>query len=268
MHPNLSIVKQCKLIGLTRSNFYYKKAQVDPSDLKIMHLVDEIYTEKPFFGSRKIAVELSQKYGFSVNRKRVQGIMRRLGVASTMPGPNTSKPRPQHKKLPYLLRNYKIIKPLQVWSSDITYLRLPGGFVYLTAVIDWFSRFVLAYRLSNSLDGLFCLEAFEEAIANYGRPLIFNTDQGVQYTAENFVKAVLSKDIQLSMDGRGRALDNIFVERLWRSVKYEDIYLKDYQTVREVCTGIETYFNFYNLKRPHQALGYKTPYEVHHEHMD
>jgi putative transposase len=167
-------------------------------------------------------------------------------------------------KFPYLLRDMKISQPMQVWSSDITYIRLPDGFVYLTAVIDWGSRLALSHRLSNSLDGSFCVEAFEEAISRYGKPEIFNTDQGVQFSSGEFVNTVLSKNIRFSMDGRGRALDNIFVERLWRSVKYEDIYLRDYQTVREVRSGLEAYFRYYNTERPHQSLDYKTPYEVHH----
>lgn len=187
-----------------------------------------------------------------------------MGLAGTQPGPNTSKNHPERLKFPYLLRGLNIFCPLLVWSTDITYIRLPGGFVYLVAVIDWFSRLVLSYRLSNSLESAFCLDAFEEAVEAYGRPKIFNTDQGVQFSSREFVNAVLGKNIQFSMDGRGRALDNIFVERLWRSVKYEDVYLHDYQSVSEVKTGLGDYFRFYNTERPHQSLRYKTPYEVHH----
>jgi putative transposase len=190
--------------------------------------------------------------------------MRELGLAGQQPGPNTSKAHPEHLKFPYLLRGLDIVRPMQVWSSDITYIRLPNGFVYLTAVIDWFSRLVLAHRLSNSLESAFCIEAFEEAVGHYGRPEIFNTDQGVQFSSQGFVTAVLGKDIRFSMDGKGRALDNVFVERLWRSVKYEDIYLRDYQDVRGVRAGLERYFQFYNTERLHQSLGYKTPAEVHH----
>lgn len=236
---------------------------VSACDLLLMRRVDEIYTEWPFYGSRKILQEL-RKEGHEVNRKRVQGIMRNLGLVGNQPGPHTSKGHPEHRKFPYLLRDLKIFRPLQVWSSDITYIRLRDGFVYLTGVIDWFSRLVLAHRLSNSLDGAFCIEAFEEAIDTYGRPEIFNSDQGVQFTSQEFVNAVLSKGIRFSMDGRGRALDNIFVERLWRSVKYEDVYLRDYLDVRETRIGLEKYFCFYNTRRPHQSLGYKTPYEVHY----
>lgn len=190
--------------------------------------------------------------------------MQGLGLVGNQPGPNTSKAHPEHHKFPYLLRDLEIFGPREVWSSDITYIRLRNGFVYLVAVIDWFSRLVLSHRLSNSLETAFCLEAFEEAIDVYGRPTIFNTDQGIQFTSEEFVNAVLSKGIQFSMDGRGRALDNIFVERLWRSVKYEDVYLRDYQDVRETRTGLGNYFWFYNTRRLHQSLGYKTPYEVHY----
>lgn len=225
-----------------------------------MRRVDELYTTWPFYGSRKIAQEL-RKEGRNVNRKHVQRIMHHLGLASNQPGPNTSKPHPEHIKFPYLLRGLLLLGPLEVWSTDITYIRLPSGFVYLVAVIDWFSRLVLSHRLSNSLEASFCLEAFEEAIECYGRPKIFNTDQGVQFTSQEFVSAVLGKSIQFSMDGRGRALDNIFVERLWRSVKYENVYLQDYQSVLEARRGLGDYFRFYNTRRPHQSLGYKTPYE-------
>lgn len=193
--------------------------------------------------------------------------MQVLGLAGTQPGPNTSKSHPEHFKFPYLLHGVPILQPLAVWSSDITYIPLPDGFIYLVAVIDWFSRLVLAYRLSNSLEGAFCVEAFEEAIERYGEPAIFNTDQGVQYSSRQFVNAVLSKGIQFSMDGRGRALDNIFVERLWRSVKYEDVYLRDYQTVPEVKAGLRDYFLYYNTERPHQSLQYRTPHEVHYALM-
>ena len=189
--------------------------------------------------------------------------MRRLGLVGNQPGPHTSKAHPEHQKFPFLLKALTIQKPLQVWSTDITYIRLKTGFVYLTAVIDWFSRLVLSHRLSNSMETAFCLDAFEEAISSHSKPEIFNTDQGVQFTSQEFVNAVVSKNIRFSMDGRGRALDNIFVERLWRSVKYEDIYLRDYQDVKEVKIGLKNYFEFYNTERSHQSLEYKTPYEIH-----
>jgi putative transposase len=227
-----------------------------------MRLVDEIYTETPFYGSRRITQALRRR-GCVINRKHVQGIMRELGIAAILPGPLTSKPSPEHLKFPYLLRGLPIVRPMQVWSSDITYIPLPGGFAYLVAVIDWFSRLVLSHRLSNSLENVFCLEAFEEATEEYGRPEIFNTDQGVQFSSGAFVNAVTSKGICFSMDGRGRAFDNIFVERLWRSVKYEDVYLRDYQGVQEARIGLGKYFQFYNTERPHQSLDYRTPSEVH-----
>lgn len=259
----LPVAAQCKLLGVSRSSYYYRQIPVKESELWLMRRVDEIYTTWPFYGSRKITREL-KKEGHDINRKHVQRIMRHLGLASNQPGPNTSKPHPEHIKFPYLLNGLLLLGPLEVWSTDITYIRLPQGYVYLVAVIDWFSRLVLSYRLSNSLGTRFCLDAFEEAIECHGRPKIFNTDQGVQFTSREFVSAVLQKNIRFSMDGRGRALDNIFVERLWRSVKYENVYLQDYQNVLEARTGLGSYFRFYNTRRPHQSLEYKTPYEVHH----
>lgn len=232
-------------------------------ELMLTKRVDEIYTAKPFYGSRRVMQDLRRE-GHDVNRKRIQRIMQRLGLIGNQPGPNTSKGRPEYHKFPYLLRSLEILRPLQVWSTDITYIRLRHGFVYLVAVMDWFSRLVLSHRLSNSLETAFCLEAFEEAIDAYGRPDIFNTDQWVQFTSQEFVNAVLGKGIHFSMDGRGRALDNIFVERLWRSVKYEDVYLRDYQDVRETKIGLGNYFRFYNTERLHQSLGYRTPHEVHY----
>lgn len=229
----------------------------------LMRRVDELYTAQPFYGSRRILQGLRRE-GHDINRKRVQGIIQRLGLFGNQPGPNTSKHHPGHHIFPYLLRGLTINSPLQVWSTDITYIRLPNGFVYLVAVMDWFSRLVLSHRLSNSLDSAFCLEAFEEAVDTYGRPHIFNTDQGAQFTAQEFVHAVQSKGIHLSMDGRGRALDNVFVERLWRSVKYENVYLHDYQGVPEARVGLSDYFRFYNTERPHQSLGYRTPHEMHY----
>ncbi|MBM3229988.1 IS3 family transposase, partial [Candidatus Parvarchaeota archaeon] len=202
--------------------------------------------------------------GYQVNRKHIQRIMRRLGLAGAVPGPLTSKPHPEHIKFPYLLRGVVLTGPMQVWSTDITYIRLPDGFIYLVAVIDWFSRFTLAYRLSNSLETSFCLEALKEAVEKYGKPEILNTDQGTQFTSQEYIAAVLGFGIQFSMDGRGRALDNIFVERLWRSVKYENVYLQDYQNMLGAKRGLADYFDYYNTKRLHQSLEYRTPYEVHY----
>lgn len=263
-HAGLTIAAQCRLLEVPRSSYYYKSEPIKASELQLMRRVDEIYTARPFLGSRKIAQDL-KKEGYNVNRKHVQRIMRRLGLSSNQPGPNTSKSHPEHTKFPYLLRGVVLLAPLGAWSTDITYIRLPNGYVYLVAVIDWFSRLVLSYRLSNSLETSFCLDAFEEAIERYGRPQIFNTDQGVQFTSKEFVQAVLCRNIRFSMDGRGRALDNVFVERLWRSVKYEDVYLHDYQSVPEARAGLASYFQYYNTERLHQALGYKTPHEVHYK---
>lgn len=262
-HTGLSVAAQCRLLDVAHSSYYYKRTPVKPSELQLMRRVDEIYTAQSFLGSRKIAQELKRE-GCDVNRKHIQRIMRLLGIASNQPGPNTSKPHPGHIKFPYLLRGMILVAPLDVWSTDITYIRLPNGFVYLVAVIDWFSRLVLSYRFSNSLETSFCLEAFEEAVERHGKPKIFNTDQGVQFTSKEFVQAVIGRDIRFSMDGRGRALDNVFVERLWRSVKYENVYLQDYQSMLEARAGLANYFQYYNTKRLHQALGYKTPHEVHY----
>lgn len=238
-------------------------AQPDAFELMLMRRVDEIYTAYPFYGSRRITAVLRRE-GHTVNRKRIQYVMQEMGLAGNQPGPCTSKSRPEHPKFPYLLRDLEIVRPLQVWSTDITYIRLPEGFVYLVAVIDWFSRLVLSNRLSNSLEGSFCIEALEEAVEKHGCPEIFNTDQGIQFTCEEFVQAVLKRGMRFSMDGRGRALDNIFVERLWRSLKYEEVYLHDYQSVKEARKRTGEYFRFYNLDRSHQALGDRTPYEVHY----
>lgn len=259
-HPHLSLRQQCELLQINRSSFYYKPVEVDEQTLKLMNLIDEEYTLRPFYGSRKIRVYLRQM-GYGVNRKRVQRLMQHMGIAGVCPGPNTSKRDHQHSVYPYLLKEVKIQKPNQVWSTDITYIRLLRGFVYLVAVIDWYSRFVLAWRLSNTLESLFCIEALEESF-RFGVPEIFNTDQGVQFTSREFVQRLLDHQVAISMDSRGRALDNVFVERLWRSVKYEEVYLKNYQTVQEAKEGLGHYFEFYNQRRFHQALEYKTPHAV------
>ncbi len=224
-----------------------------------MNLIDEEYTRHPFYGSRKMTVFL-RELGYLVNRKRTQRLM---GLEAIYPKPNTSKRSHEHKVYPYLLRGLDIKRPNQVWAIDITYIRLWKGFLYLTAIMDWFSRYVLAWRLSNSLDSSFCLDALEESF-EFGRPDIFNSDQGVQFTSEAFTGKLLSRDVQISMDSRGRALDNIFIERLWRSVKYEKVYLKEYQNVRETEEGLGQYFDFYNTERFHQALDYKTPEKVYY----
>jgi len=230
----------------------------DALTLLLLAVIDAEYTRHPFFGSRRMVVFLLG-LGYVVNRKRIQRLMGILGLAGMAPGPNTSRPHPEHKIYPYLLRGVAVIRPNQVWSTDITYIRLDQGFVYLSAVIDWYSRKVLAWRLSNTLDSSFCVDCLEEAVQKYGTPEIFNTDQGCQFTSEAFTGVLIAKGITISMDGRGRALDNIFVERLWRSLKYEDIYLKSYGSVLELNRGLTEYFRFYNTERMHQSLGNSTP---------
>jgi len=259
-HPELSVRRQCELLGLNRSTYYYEPTGATPEDLRLMRLIDETYTACPFYGSRRITEALTRR-GEEVNRKRVQRLMRIMGLEAIDPKPRLSAAGRGHKIYPYLLRGVTIERPDQVWSADITYVPLPTGFMYLAAVIDWFSRYVLAWKLSNTLDGSFCLEMLEEALAG-GRPEIFNTDQGVQFTAAAFTGRLESAGVAVSMDGRGRALDNVFVERLWRSVKYEDIYIRGYEAVRELSQGLVRYFRFYNQERFHQSLGYETPAEI------
>lgn len=259
--PVFSLRQQCRLLGINRSSLYYEPVEVDADTLTLMNLIDEQYTKTPFYGSRKILCYLRET-GYWVNRKRVQRLMRDLGLYGICPGPNTSKRLQEHKIWPYLLKGLAIVRPNQVWSTDITYIRLAKGFLYLVAILDWYSRYVISWRLSNSLETSFCLEALDEALSS-GQPDIFNSDQGCQFTSEGFTQKLLARDIRISMDSRGRALDNIFVERLWRSVKYEDIYLKGYQTVEETHEGLTQYFEFYNRERFHQALGYRKPQEVH-----
>ncbi len=233
----------------------------DEEELLILTLIDAEYTRHPFYGSRKMVVHL-RIIGLIVNRKRVQRLMRILGLAGMAPGPNTSLPHPQHKIYPYLLRGVDVTRPNQVWSTDITYIRLARGFVYLAAVIDWYSRKVLAWRLSNTLDSGFCVDCLEQSLRTYGTPEIFNTDQGCQFTSDAFTGVLNFHGIAISMDGRGRALDNIFVERLWRSVKHEDVYLKGYINMPGLQLGLTEYFDFYNTERPHQSLGDLTPIQV------
>ncbi len=230
-------------------------------ELKLLELIDAEYTRHPFYGSRKIRRYL-KGLGRNINRKRVQRLMRMLGLAGMAPGPNTSRPHPQHKVYPYRLRGVHVNRPNQVWSTDITYIRLARGFVYLVAVIDWYSRKVLSWRLSNTLDSGFCVDCLEQALQGYGAPEVFNTDQGCQFTSDAFTGMLKAHGIVISMDGRGRALDNIFVERLWRSVKHEDIYLKGYALMPELLLGLTQYFEFYNAERPHQSLGYNTPDDI------
>ena len=227
-------------------------------DLLLSRLIDCEYTRHPFYGSRKMVVFLNT-LGHTVNRKRLQRLMREMGLAGMAPGPNTSRAQPEHKVYPYLLRGVAVVRPNQVWSTDITYIRLNGGFVYLVAIIDWYSRRVLSWRISNSMETVFCVDCLEEAIRAHGKPEIFNSDQGSQFTSVAFTGVLKREGITISMDGRGRAFDNIFVERLWRSVKYEDVYLKGYATVGDLMIGLLEYFTFYNSERPHQSLGQQTP---------
>ena len=254
------MVRQCELAGVSRATVYAQRApkQADELDLELLRLIDEQYTRRPFYGSRKM-VSFLETRGHWINRKRVQRLMRILGLAGMAPGSNTSRPHPQHKVYPYLLRGVDVTRPNQVWSTDITYIRLAHGFVYLVAVIDWYPRRVLSWRISNTMDTVFCVDCLEEALQRHGNLEIFNTDQGSQFTSESFTGALKDRGVAISMDGRGRALDNIFVERLWRSVKYEDVYLKGYSTPMELMIGLAEYFVFYNGERPHQSLVNLTP---------
>jgi len=260
----LALARQCELAGVARSTAYapHKAAGPDAEELALLALIDAEYTRHPFYGSRKMVVYLEQA-GYRVNRKRVRRLMGVLGLAGMAPGPDTSRPHPQNKVYPYLLRGLEVDRPNQVWSADITYIRLARGFVYLVAVIDGYSRKVLAWRVSNTLDSKFCVDCLDQSLQTYGNPEIFNSDQGCQFTSEAFTGVLKRHGIAISMDGRGRALDNIFVERLWRSVKYEDVYLKGYASVPGRLLGLAGYFEFYNSERFHQSLGYLTPDEVH-----
>ena len=260
-HPQISIRRQCELIGLNRSTAYHQPAGESEHNLLLMRLIDQQYTRTPFYGWPRMTAHL-RRQGYLVNHKRIQRLMQVMGLQALYPKRNTSKPAPGHRIYPYLLRRLEIARPNQVWSTDITYIPMARGFMYLTAVIDWHSRYVLAWQLSNTLDGQFCLVALRQALQQ-GTPDIFNTDQGAQFTAHAFTDTVLAAGVQVSMDGRGRALDNIFVERLWRSVKYENIYLMDYANGFALHSGLDDYFGFYNVERPHQSLGYRTPKEVH-----
>jgi putative transposase len=277
-HKILSIADQCLLLELPRSSYYYEATNESLINIELMHQIDQLYTKWPFYGSRRMTHVLCEE-GYNVNRKRISRLMRLMGLVNRKrisrlmrlmgleaiyPKPNLSKSHPSHHKYPYLLRGLLIERPNQVWSTDITYVRLQGGFAYLVAVIDWYSRYVLSWELSNSLDTNFCLIALEKALSQQ-TPEIFNTDQGVQFTSNDFISILKSHLIAISMDGRGRALDNIFVERLWRSVKYEDIYIKGYETMSEAYQGLSAYFDFYNNTRPHQSLDYRTPSKVYYE---
>ena len=260
-HP-LPVVQQCRLLDVSRSSFYYRPAPVPQDDLELMRRIDTIHLDYPFLGSRRVQDEL-ERVGLRVNRKKIQRLMRTMGIAALYPKPRTSAPAPGHRIYPYLLRGVEVTRPNQVWASDITYVPMAHGFMYLVAVLDWFSRRVLSWELSNTMDVAFCIAALEAALGCFGAPDIFNTDQGSQYTSEAFTGVLQSHQVAISMDGRGRFLDNIFIERLWRSVKYEDIYLRAYDTPLALHEGLRNYFGFYNGRRRHASLpGRQTPDEA------
>jgi len=254
----LSVRRQCELLGVSRSGLYYQPEPTSPEELTLMRRIDELHLKYPFYGSRKLS-DVLRKEGREANRKRIQRLMRLMGLEAMAPKPSTSEPHPEHVKYPYLLRGLVISRVNQVWATDITYIPMKAGFVYLVAIMDWYSRRVLSWRLSNTLDTSFCVEALEEAFERFGQPEIFNTDQGSQFTSEDFTTPLRDRRIAISMDGKGRCLDNVFVERLWRSVKYEEVYLHAYADVVEARAGIGRYLAFYNDERAHQALGYQTP---------
>jgi putative transposase len=259
--PGLSLRRQCELIGLNRSSYYYQPIPESPLNLTLMRLIDEQYLRTPFYGYLKMTEYLRQKKEYQVNHKRVYRLMTQMGLRAVAPRPHTSRPNPAHKIYPYLLRGVEITHCNQVWSADITYVPMQRGFMYLVAVLDWYSRYVLSWEVSNTLDGDFCLLALERALQR-GQPEIFNTDQGSQFTANAFTARLEKAQIKISMDGKGRAFDNIFIERLWRTVKYENIYLSDYDTGLDLVVGLANYFDFYNHERFHQSLAYRTPVQV------
>lgn len=261
-HPDLSIWRQTDLLGISRSSVYYQPA-VNPEDLLVMNALDKIFTKYPFYGHRRIKPELREEYGFNVGKKKIISLMKRMGLNAIYPRkkPNLSKPDEQHKKFPYLLKGLPIIKANQVWGTDITYLKLKNYFAYLVAILDWHSRYVIAWKLSPTLENIFCVQALREAL-KIDTAEIHNSDQGVQYTSLNYVNILEENRIKISMDGRGRCMDNIFTERLWRTVKYENIYLNDYADIEEAGQGLNEYFKFYNEKRRHQSLDYKAPAQI------
>lgn len=263
MYKLLSISQQCKILGINRSSYYYKPKPVKPEDLKLMRKIDELYTEQPSRGSRSIARQL-RRQGIKVNRKRVQRLMRLMGIEAVYPKPRTSRPHPEHKIYPYLLRNLTIDQPNQVWATDITYIPMERGFMYLVAVMDWYSRKILSWRLSNTMESDFCVEALKEALSRYGHPEIFNTDQGAQFTSKDFTKTLKNNGVAISMDGRGRCQDNILVERLWWTIKYQYLYLHSFDNGSDLRRGLASWINGYNYDRGHSSLDSKTPNEVYY----
>ncbi|MBD3245138.1 MAG: IS3 family transposase [Candidatus Moranbacteria bacterium] len=260
---NISKSRKAQLLGISRNSLYYKPVLKTEDELMMDKIdkIDKIYTDIPFYGSRKISEEILRRHDQVVNRKKVQRLMRKMGIRAIYPQPKTSATDNQHQKYPYLLKNCLIDKVNEVWGTDITYIRLKQGFAYLVAIIDWFSRYVISWKLSESLETSFCIDALTEAL-NKAKPKIHNSDQGVQYTSKNYIEVLKNQNIKISMDGRGRCMDNIFTERLWRSVKYENVYIKSYENYHEAEKGLDEYFEFYNNYRIHQALGYKTPQEI------
>lgn len=258
--PEISIARQCELIGLPRATYYYQAQDEHTLNQQVMRLLDEEYTRHPFYGVRRLTVWL-QRQGYHVNHKRVRRLMRRMGLVAIYPKPRLSQAFQEHEMFPYLLRDITIVHPNQVWCTDMTYIRLVQGFVYLVVILDWYSRYVLSWAISTTMEPTFCVEALQQALQET-KPVIFNSDQGAQFTSRAFTGCLKHANIQISMDGRGRVYDNIFIERLWRSVKYEEVYLNDYESVRTARIRLGHYFDYYNTERPHQALDYKTPAEV------
>lgn len=263
-NENISVRRQCELLGIARSTYYYKQVGESEENQQLMLEIDRIYTESPFYGTRRITAVLNRMPRWSeVDRKRVRRLMGLMGIEAIYPKPRLSKANELHPKYPYLLKGFIVNRPNQVWSTDITYIPTLKGFVYLVAIMDWYSRYVLSWDVSNSLESSFCIKVLERSIARYGKPEIFNSDQGSQFTDGKFTGILNQANVRISMDGRGRCWDNIFIERLWRSVKYEEVYLKEYPTLPDARSSIEKYFRFYNESRPHQSLDYRTPNEVH-----
>jgi len=260
-HPHLSIARQCALVSISRSAFYYQPAGETPLNLALMRMIDEAFLETPWYGSRQMARHL-RRQGYTVGRKRVRRLMARMGLAAIYQQPRTTIPHPEHRTYPYLLRGLRIDRPNQVWCADITYIPMRRGFLYLVAVMDWATRKVLSWRVSNTLEAEFCIAALEEAMAHHGRPDIFNTDQGSQFTSPRFVDVLTEAGVRVSMDGRGRWMDNVFIERLWRSLKYECVYLHAFETGSELRAGLTRWISYYNGQRPHSALAGQTPDEA------
>ena len=262
-HRRLSISRQCELVGIARSSFYYEGKGETPFNLELMRQIDEQFMETPWYGARQMARHF-RRQGYCVGRKRMRRLMRQIGVSAIYQAPRTSKPHPEHRIYPYLLRGVTIDRPDHVWCADVTYIRMHRGFLYLVAIMDWATRNVLAWRLSNSLDATSCVEALEEAMSRYGKPEIFNTDQGSQFTSYEFTKVLKDAGVRISMDGRGRWMDNVFIERLWRSLKYECVYLNEFETGSQARDGIGRWITYYNEERPHSALDDLTPSEAYH----